>query len=47
MLGWLFSWFAGNRKQEAGSLEEELFHMEEQLDIPSHSRWHNSKPKQK
>jgi hypothetical protein len=27
-------------------LEKEMFELEEQLDIPSHLRWHNSKPKQ-
>ena len=26
-------------------LEKEMFELEEQLDIPSHLRWHNSKPK--
>jgi hypothetical protein len=30
-------------KQE---LEKELFELEQELDIPSHLRWHNSKPKQ-
>jgi hypothetical protein len=27
-------------------LEEEMFDLEQELDIPSHLRWHNSKPKQ-
>jgi hypothetical protein len=27
-------------------LEEEMFELEQQLDIPSSMRWHNSKPKQ-
>jgi hypothetical protein len=30
-------------KQE---LEKEMFELEQQLDIPSNLRWHNSKPKQ-
>ena len=30
-------------KQE---LEKEMFELEQELDIPSHLRWHNSKPKQ-
>ena len=28
-------------------LEKEMFELEQELDIPSHLRWHNSKPKQK
>ena len=27
-------------------LEKEIFEMEEELGVPSHLRWHNSKPKQ-
>jgi hypothetical protein len=27
-------------------LEKEMFELEQELDIPSHLRWHNSKPKQ-
>jgi hypothetical protein len=30
-------------KQE---LEKEMFELEQELDIPSNLRWHNSKPKQ-
>lgn len=29
-----------------GGLEKEMFELEQELDIPSHLRWHNSKPKQ-
>lgn len=36
-----------NAKEEPKQdLEKEMFELEEQLDIPSHLRWHNSKPKQ-
>ena len=34
-------------KEEAKQdLEKEMFELEQELDIPSHLRWHNSKPKQ-
>lgn len=33
-------------KEPKQDLEKEMFELEEQLDIPSHLRWHNSKPKQ-
>ena len=29
-----------------GDLEKEMFELEQELDIPSNLRWHNSKPKQ-
>ena len=35
--------FGGKPKQD---LEEGLFELEQELDISSHLRWHNSKPKQ-
>jgi hypothetical protein len=28
------------------AIEKEMFELEQELDIPSHLRWHNSKPKQ-
>lgn len=30
---------------EQDNLEKEMFELEQELDIPSHLRWHNSKPK--
>ena len=36
-----------NTKEEPKQdLEKEMFDLEQELDIPSHLRWHNSKPKQ-
>jgi hypothetical protein len=32
-------------EQTDEDIEKELFELEEELDIPSHLRWHNSKPK--
>ena len=34
------------KEEPKQDLEKEMFELEEQLDIPSHLRWHNSKPKQ-
>jgi hypothetical protein len=34
-------------KEPKQDLEKEIFELEQELDIPSHLRWHNSKPKQK
>jgi len=36
----------GFQEEPKQDLEKEMFELEEQLDIPSHLRWHNSKPKQ-
>ena len=36
-----------NQKEEPKQdLEKEMFDLEQELDIPSNLRWHNSKPKQ-
>ena len=34
------------KKESKQDLEKEMFELEQELDIPSHLRWHNSKPKQ-
>jgi hypothetical protein len=34
------------REEPKQDLEKEMFDLEQELDIPSHLRWHNSKPKQ-
>ena len=34
------------RSPPVEELEKEMFELEQELDIPSHLRWHNSKPKQ-
>ena len=33
-------------KEPKQELEKEMFELEQELDIPSSLRWHNSKPKQ-
>jgi hypothetical protein len=33
-------------KEPKQNLEKEMFELEQELDIPSSLRWHNSKPKQ-
>jgi hypothetical protein len=39
--------FAAKKQEEPKQdLEKEMFELEQELDIPSHLRWHNSKPKQ-
>jgi hypothetical protein len=38
-------WFI-KTKEPKQDLEKEIFESEQELDIPSHLRWHNSKPKQ-
>lgn len=35
------------KEEPKQDLEKEMFELEQELDIPSHLRWHNSKPKQK
>ena len=35
------------KEEPKKDLEKEMFELEQELDIPSHLRWHNSKPKQK
>jgi hypothetical protein len=34
------------KEEPKQDLEKEIFELEQELDIPSHLRWHNSKPKQ-
>jgi predicted nuclease with TOPRIM domain len=34
------------KEEPKQDLEKEMFELEQELDIPSHLRWHNSKPKQ-
>ena len=34
------------KEEPKQDLEKEMFDLEQELDIPSHLRWHNSKPKQ-
>ncbi len=34
------------KEETKQDLEKEMFELEQELDIPSHLRWHNSKPKQ-
>jgi hypothetical protein len=34
------------KEEPKKDLEKEMFDLEQELDIPSHLRWHNSKPKQ-
>lgn len=36
----------GGLEESKQELEKEMFELEQELDIPSNLRWHNSKPKQ-
>lgn len=38
--------WASKKEEPKQDLEKEMFELEQELDIPSHLRWHNSKPKQ-